>query len=272
MDYSKIVGLDYQAEPGLTEILIILNKENIINKTMEIDPLFFLILYCLLSLLYDISNSQILIIVLNNKNFFLIFCYCVVLLFALLNIITHLYFFKVRTDNALKNLDKVLSFKIYTTLLISFFNYSSDGLTKNNYVLFVVGGYFFIIAIVVTYCACYSKLKEYSEGLSIFRFSDSSYQREEINRHSSRSQDSPKQVLSIEIVIDNNYQSFIYNCELHSDECDNCRCTICLENMNNKEVYKMNCNHIFDKKCFLEYVNNCENKKITCPNCRSYII
>ena len=61
------------------------------------------------------------------------------------------------------------------------------------------------------------------------------------------------------------------SCWTHSPK-EMSECTICLENMNNKEVYKMNCNHIFDKKCFLEYVNNCENKKITCPNCRSYII
>jgi len=53
-------------------------------------------------------------------------------------------------------------------------------------------------------------------------------------------------------------------------ECENCLCTICLEEMNNKKVYKLDCNHKFHKDCIDEY-KRIKKIRIKCPNCRELI-
>ena len=46
-------------------------------------------------------------------------------------------------------------------------------------------------------------------------------------------------------------------------------CSICLEeNINNNELCKTNCNHIFCKKCLDDWFNKGKN---TCPLCRDNI-
>ena len=46
-------------------------------------------------------------------------------------------------------------------------------------------------------------------------------------------------------------------------------CPICLDEYNDKEtISKLNCNHIFHKKCIKEWFHNNNN----CPNCRKIII
>jgi phosphoglycerol transferase MdoB-like AlkP superfamily enzyme len=249
---------------------------------LDISPTFSVILYIISSLIYDTSNSFILKILLDNKdntNYFLIVIYSIILFVSFINIIFHIYFFIVRTQTALQTLDNFLFKKMIFSLLCSFFNFSSKNI--KSYFLFIIANYALIILMSVSYSRGYDKLRDLSEGLPFFigigtdrnqRFSSPSENR--LNENIS------KKVIPIEVLININYKSYIYNCESHYIEeespslsdCENCRCAICLENMNNKEVYKMNCNHIFDKKCFLDYISNCENKKITCPNCRSYII
>jgi hypothetical protein len=71
---------------------------------------------------------------------------------------------------------------------------------------------------------------------------------------------------------------FNYECKTHLEEdCINCLCSICLEEMNNKIVHNTQCNHIFHKECIVEYIkkdifdiqiciNTINGKK--CPNCR----
>ena len=52
-------------------------------------------------------------------------------------------------------------------------------------------------------------------------------------------------------------------------------CPICLEKIKNKETIKLNCNHIFHKKCIKRWINetnNNPNLDITCPLCKVNII
>jgi len=45
-------------------------------------------------------------------------------------------------------------------------------------------------------------------------------------------------------------------------------CSICLESLNNTEVYKTKCNHIFHVVCIKNYVNTNQFNEVKCPNCR----
>ncbi len=68
---------------------------------------------------------------------------------------------------------------------------------------------------------------------------------------------------------------FNYECKNHSEECENCLCSICLEEMNNKIVHSTKCNHTFHKDCIVEYTRRIDeenyNINIKCPNCREVI-
>jgi hypothetical protein len=68
---------------------------------------------------------------------------------------------------------------------------------------------------------------------------------------------------------------FNYECKNHSEECENCLCSICLEEMNNKIVHSTKCNHTFHKDCIVEYTRRMDeenhNINIKCPNCREVI-
>ena len=45
-------------------------------------------------------------------------------------------------------------------------------------------------------------------------------------------------------------------------------CSVCLEPLNNTEVYKTKCNHIFHVLCMKNYVNTNRFNEVKCPNCR----
>ncbi len=45
-------------------------------------------------------------------------------------------------------------------------------------------------------------------------------------------------------------------------------CSICLEPLNNTEVYKTKCSHIFHAACMKNYVNSNQFNEVKCPNCR----
>jgi hypothetical protein len=45
-------------------------------------------------------------------------------------------------------------------------------------------------------------------------------------------------------------------------------CSVCLEPLNNTEVYKTKCSHIFHVACIKNYVNSNQFSEVKCPNCR----
>lgn len=45
-------------------------------------------------------------------------------------------------------------------------------------------------------------------------------------------------------------------------------CSICLESLDNSEVYKTKCSHIFHIMCIKNYVNSNKFNEVKCPNCR----
>jgi hypothetical protein len=49
-------------------------------------------------------------------------------------------------------------------------------------------------------------------------------------------------------------------------------CSICLDPLNNTEVYKTKCSHIFHLECIKNYVNSNQFNEVKCPNCRELII
>jgi len=48
-------------------------------------------------------------------------------------------------------------------------------------------------------------------------------------------------------------------------------CSICLETLNNTEVYKTKCSHIFHTECMKNYVNSNQFNEVNCPNCREVL-
>ena len=48
-------------------------------------------------------------------------------------------------------------------------------------------------------------------------------------------------------------------------------CSICLEPLNNTEVYKTKCSHIFHVVCIKNYVNSNQFNEVNCPNCRELL-
>jgi hypothetical protein len=64
------------------------------------------------------------------------------------------------------------------------------------------------------------------------------------------------------------FNKLIYDCETHSEICDNCLCPICLDSYNDKVIYELGCTHKFHKECLDIWLN----KKRHCPVCRIVII
>jgi hypothetical protein len=62
------------------------------------------------------------------------------------------------------------------------------------------------------------------------------------------------------------FQTSIFKCDFdhQNTECKECYCCICIESMNNDEIIKLKCNHIFHSKCILKWFQN----KKKCPLCR----
>jgi len=64
----------------------------------------------------------------------------------------------------------------------------------------------------------------------------------------------------------------IYYCNFCSlmddEECMECRCNICFESYNKKEIYQLICQHRFHTYCIQQWINF----KHHCPVCRRYII
>ena len=48
-------------------------------------------------------------------------------------------------------------------------------------------------------------------------------------------------------------------------------CSVCLEPLNNTEVYKTKCSHIFHVVCMKNYVNTNRFNEVKCPNCREQL-
>jgi hypothetical protein len=64
------------------------------------------------------------------------------------------------------------------------------------------------------------------------------------------------------------FNESIYYCDKHSETCDNCLCSICLDNYNDDVIYELGCTHKFHKICLDQWLN----KKRSCPVCRIEII
>ena len=59
-----------------------------------------------------------------------------------------------------------------------------------------------------------------------------------------------------------------YDCQYHNEECEECRCSICLESYNNQDIYILHCRHSFHRDCLNEWIK----QKPNCPLCRLRII
>jgi hypothetical protein len=105
------------------------------------------------------------------------------------------------------------------------------------------------------------------------------------------------QVYPIELIIEKNIvlplidtviqqcKKYKYECKLNdiiessisyenhcSDECNECKCLFCLTNMNQSEVYKTKCNHIFHKECMDKWLSQSKNNTVNCILCRQSLI
>ena len=76
----------------------------------------------------------------------------------------------------------------------------------------------------------------------------------------------------IKILIKQQIDNVIYDKNLGLEYGDNC--TICVNNfIDNMEIYRTPCEHIFHKDCFNKYLKKINNKnKLTCPNCNQNLL
>ena len=76
----------------------------------------------------------------------------------------------------------------------------------------------------------------------------------------------------IKILIKQYIQKVIYNKNLGLEYGDNC--TICVNNfLENIEIYRTHCEHIFHKECLNKYLKKVSKKnKLTCPNCNQNLL
>ena len=76
----------------------------------------------------------------------------------------------------------------------------------------------------------------------------------------------------IKILIKQYIEKVIYNKNLGLEYGDNC--TICINNfLDNMEIYRTPCEHIFHKDCLNKYLKKINNKnKLTCPNCNQNLL
>lgn len=59
-----------------------------------------------------------------------------------------------------------------------------------------------------------------------------------------------------------------HECAYHNEECEECRCSICLESYNNQDIYILHCQHSFHRDCLNDWIKH----KSNCPLCRVRII
>ena len=76
----------------------------------------------------------------------------------------------------------------------------------------------------------------------------------------------------IKILINQQIENVIYDKNLGYEYGD--KCTICFNNfIDNLEIYRTHCEHIFHKDCFNKYLKTINKKsKITCPNCNQNLL
>ena len=76
----------------------------------------------------------------------------------------------------------------------------------------------------------------------------------------------------IKILIKQYIEKVIYNKNLGLEYGDNC--TICINNfLDNMEIYRTPCEHIFHKDCLNKYLKKINKKnKLTCPNCNQNLL
>ena len=76
----------------------------------------------------------------------------------------------------------------------------------------------------------------------------------------------------IKILIKQQIENVIYDKNMGLEYGDNC--TICVNNfIDNMEIYRTPCEHIFHKDCFNKYLKKINKKnKITCPNCNQNLL
>ena len=76
----------------------------------------------------------------------------------------------------------------------------------------------------------------------------------------------------IKILIKQYIEKVIYNKNLGLEYGDNC--TICVNNfLENIEIYRTHCEHIFHKECLNKYLKKVSKKnKLTCPNCNQNLL
>ena len=76
----------------------------------------------------------------------------------------------------------------------------------------------------------------------------------------------------IKILINQQIENVIYDKNLGYEYGD--KCTICFNNfIDNLEIYRTPCEHIFHKDCFNKYLKKINKKsKITCPNCNQNLL
>ena len=76
----------------------------------------------------------------------------------------------------------------------------------------------------------------------------------------------------INILIKQQIETIIYNKNLGLEYGDNC--TICVNNfIDNAEIYRTPCEHIFHKDCFYKYLKKINKKnKLICPNCNQNLL
>ena len=76
----------------------------------------------------------------------------------------------------------------------------------------------------------------------------------------------------IKILINQQIENVIYNKKLGLEYGD--KCTICFNNfIDNLEIYRTPCEHIFHKDCFNKYLKKINKKnKLTCPNCNQNLL
>ena len=76
----------------------------------------------------------------------------------------------------------------------------------------------------------------------------------------------------IKILIKQYIEKVIYNKNLGLEYGDNC--TICVNNfLENIEIYRTHCEHIFHKECLNKYLKKVSKKnKLTCPNCNKNLL
>jgi hypothetical protein len=199
-------------------------------------------------------------------------------------ITNHLYFlryfinfYKESTRETLEKLESVIYCKILISLICGILNMNSLNWGRN---ICIITGMYYICQYISTLYFYYLFDK--------FIYNIPSLNTIHINVLPSPVQEPYLESVDLEVIIQENLIEIEkYECIEHmcsedpksstegEKECENCLCSICLEEMNNKIVHSTKCNHIFHKDCIIEYTRRIDqenhNINIKCPNCREVI-